>query len=228
MEQCKYLSLHEDECSVQHVGKVKELLGFFSGWGYGQARCRIFHELVKCRDCLSELSLLRGHLIRAASIGGHVNLLRSVFRSIKKSLNEIPVTIGEHVVRHGLAQNGSNNFPTSKPSPLWIACERGKTKYLRQLTENKSVTDERAPDGTTAMAVAIASKSAEMTRLLLERKVEPIEDNIFLAKELLIVDSTSRDEGTRQMQFSIKEALLSLGIPTVHSGIQYQDTVDSE
>ena len=228
MEQCKYLSLHEDKCTVQHVGKVKELLGFFSGWGYEQARCRIFHELVKCRDCLSELSLLRGHLIRAASIGGHVNLLRSVFRSIKKSVNEIPDIIGEHVVSHGLAQNGSTNLPTSKPSPLWIACERGKPKYLRHLIENKSVTDERAPDGTTAMAVAIANKSAEITRLLLERQVEPMEDNIFLAKEMLIVDCASRDEETRHMQLSIKEALLSLGIPIVHSGIHFQDTVDSE
>ena len=47
LEQCKYLSLYEEGCRATRPDHMKDLLGFFGGWGHERARVAIqciFHS----------------------------------------------------------------------------------------------------------------------------------------------------------------------------------------
>ena len=90
---------------------------------------------MKCQHCLGDLSQLRGHIIRAASVGGHADLLKLIFRRVDRPEDREKKpdgAAGEHAAIHGLANRDKTRFPSTRPSPLWIACERGNVALLER------------------------------------------------------------------------------------------------
>ena len=58
---------------------------------------------------------------------------------------------------------------TGKPSVLWLACDAQDDMIVQHLIQFDDILDVPAPDGTTAMAIALGRQNPEIVRLLLKR-----------------------------------------------------------
>ena len=65
--------------------------------------------------------------------------------------------------------------------------------------------DITAPDGTSAAAIALGHKNAEICVTLLESGIEPRDNIVFLARELLKVEDDDRQ--TEKLKESVKKSL---------------------
>ena len=93
-----------------------------------------------------------------------------------------------------------------KPSALWTACDIGNIELVESLLAIEDMCEDiTAPDGTSAAAIALGHKNAEICVTLLESGIEPRDNIVFLARELLKVEDDDRQ--TEKLKESVKKSL---------------------
>ena len=101
----------------------------------------------------------------------------------------------------------------SLPLGLYNAAISQNADKIRQLLREHGVRDEPADDGLTAFAISLAFKNVDIVLDILKSDVQPKDDILFLAREVIKLKPRGDPEFS-VLQTSVSETLESMGIGT--------------